>query len=80
MGLSRLFGLFGLFGLFRPYAISEGFGFRGMLAPSLGRPQRSFGRQGPRSRSWKIEAPPPSRSEKRRQPVITYQEKPPVTG
>ena len=25
-----------------------------------------------RSKSWKIKAPPPSRSEKRRHPVITY--------
>jgi len=33
MGLSRLFGLFGLFGLFRPYAISEGFGFRAPSSP-----------------------------------------------
>jgi hypothetical protein len=57
---------------------------RQVLAPSLGRPQLSFGQEGfPRSKSCKIEAPPTclrrggrvgqaSRSEKRRHPAITY--------
>jgi len=40
--------------------------------PSVGLSFASAERASPRSKSWKIEAPPPSRSEKRRHPVITY--------
>jgi len=74
LGLSRLFGLSGLFGLFRLFSlvglsrlfrlcpISGGLGLRGRLAPSLGQPQLGFGGEGfPRSRSRKIEEPPPLR-------------------
>jgi hypothetical protein len=39
--------------------------------PSVGLGFASAERASPRSESWKIEAPPPSRSEKRRHPVIT---------
>jgi len=38
IGLFRLSGLFRLFRLFRLWPIAGGFGLRGMLAPSLGRP------------------------------------------
>jgi len=41
-----LFPLSGLFRLFRLCPVSEGFGVRGVLANSLGRPQLSFGREG----------------------------------
>ena len=43
-----------------------------MPPPSVGLSLASAERASPRSKSWKIEAPPPSRSEKRRHPVITY--------
>ena len=43
IGLSRLSGLFRLF---RLSPISEGVGLRGILAPSLCRPQLRFGREG----------------------------------
>jgi hypothetical protein len=42
--------------------------------PSVGLSFASAERASPRSKTWKIEAPPPSRSEKRRHPVITYRE------
>jgi hypothetical protein len=40
--------------------------------PSVGLSSASAERASPRSKSWKIKAPPPSRSEKRRHPAITY--------
>ena len=40
--------------------------------PSVGLSFASAERASPRSKSWKIEAPPPSRPEKRRHPVVTY--------
>jgi hypothetical protein len=40
--------------------------------PSVGLSFASAERASPRSKSWKIKAPAPSRSEKRRHPVITY--------
>jgi len=47
-----------------------GFGLRGILAPaSVGLGSASAEGASPGSNSWKIEAPPPSRSEKRRHPV-----------
>jgi hypothetical protein len=41
--------------------------------PSVGLSFASAERASPRSKSWKIEAPPPSRSEKRHHPVIAYE-------
>ena len=43
-----------------------------MPPPSVGLSFASAERASPRPESWKIEAPAPSRSEKRRHPVITY--------
>jgi len=40
--------------------------------PSVGLGSASADRASPRSESWKIEASPPSRPERRRHPVITY--------
>jgi len=40
--------------------------------PSVGLSFASAERASPRSKSWKIKAPPPSRSEKCHHPVITY--------
>jgi hypothetical protein len=40
--------------------------------PSVGLSFASAERASPRSKSWKIEAPPPSRSEERHHPLITY--------
>jgi len=46
---------------------------RGSLPPpSVALSFASAERVSPRSKSWKIKAPPPSRSEKRHHPVITY--------
>jgi hypothetical protein len=47
--------------------------------PSVGLSSASAERASPRSKSWKIEAPPTSRSEKRRHPVITSHAGGPVT-
>ena len=43
-----------------------------MPPPSVGLSFASAERASPRSKSWKIEAPPPSRSEKRRHPAVSF--------
>jgi len=71
-GLLRLSGLFGLFGLlrlsglFRLFRLFGPFGLNKILPDSA-----QAERASPGSKSRRIEAPPRSRSEKRRRPEIT---------